>query len=173
MNAQEQEAIFRCWMGEHLGLVLKVVRAYAPNPADRDDLFQEILVQLWSSVQTYRNEAKETTWIYRVAFNTALAWRRGECRRRQRHRPLLATDAPAGAQEGPGSSSDHELLARLYAAIQQLPAVDRSLILMHLDGQSYRDIAEVLDISENHVGVKLTRIRKELARLTKGADHEL
>jgi RNA polymerase sigma-70 factor, ECF subfamily len=173
-NANERESIFCRWTSDHLGLVLKVVRAYAADPADQDDLFQEILVQLWSSIPAFRNEAKETTWIYRVAFNTALAWRRTERRRRQRHRPLLPADIVAGSQAGPSPSSDaQELLARLYAAIRQLPGVDASLILMQLDGLSYCEMAGVLGISENHVGVKLTRIREQLAQLMKGAEDEL
>jgi RNA polymerase sigma-70 factor, ECF subfamily len=174
MNANEREAIFCRWTSDHLGLVLKVVRAYAADPEDQDDLFQDILVQLWSSIPAFRNEAKETTWIYRVAFNTALAWRRTERRQQQRCRPLLEADIPTAVSEGlSGPSGNHELLAQLYAAIRQLPGVDASLILMHLDGVSYREMAEVLGISENHVGVKLTRIRKELARLMKGAEDEL
>jgi len=150
MNANEREAIFCRWTSDHLGLVLKVVRAYAADPADQDDLFQDILVQLWSSIPAFRNEAKETTWIYRVAFNTALAWRRGERRQRQRHRPLLTEDIPASAQGT--SSGNHELVAHLYAAIRQLPGVDASLVLMHLDGVSYREMADVLGISETTLG---------------------
>ena len=65
--------------------MLKVVRGCAAAPQDQDDLFQDILLQIWSSIPSFRGEAKETTWIYRVAFNTALAWQRGEQRRRQEH----------------------------------------------------------------------------------------
>ncbi|MGB7746079.1 MAG: RNA polymerase sigma factor [Verrucomicrobiia bacterium] len=78
MNAEEQEAIFRRWLNDHLGLMLKLVRASAATPEDQDDLFQEVLVNVWSSIRAFRGEAKETTWIYRVAFNTTMAWRRGE-----------------------------------------------------------------------------------------------
>src|SRR5947207_11989111 len=85
MTAQEQEAIFRRWLDEHIGLMLKVVRGCAASPQDQDDLFQDVLLHIWSSIPTFRGEARETTWIYRVAFNTALAWRRGERRRREGH----------------------------------------------------------------------------------------
>ena len=85
MNAEEQEAIFRRWLNDHLGLMLKLVRAGAATPEDQDDLFQEVLVNVWSSIRAFRGEAKETTWIYRVAFNTTMAWRRGEWRRRKGH----------------------------------------------------------------------------------------
>ena len=82
MTANEQETIFRRWLDEHIGLMIKVVRGCASTPQDQDDLLQDILVQIWSSIPAFRGEAKETTWIYKVAFNTALAWHRAERRRR-------------------------------------------------------------------------------------------
>src|ERR1019366_10666678 len=101
MTAQEQETIFRRWLNEHLGLMLKVVRGCATAPQDQDDLFQDVLLQLWSSIPAFRGEAKETTWIYRVAFNTALAWRRVERRRRERHETFLKFDVSSRAQPSP------------------------------------------------------------------------
>ncbi len=93
MTAQEREAIFRRWLAAHLGLILKVVRGCAAAPPDQDDLFQDICLQIWQSIPAFRGEARETTWIYRVAFNTALAWRRGEQRRREGHETYLKLDA--------------------------------------------------------------------------------
>jgi len=174
MTAREQETIFRRWLEEHIGLMLKVVRGCAVSPQDQDDLFQDVLLQLWLSIPAFRGEARETTWIYRVAFNTALAWRRGERRRREKHEAFLKFDASPGAQPGHADSSrDREIVERLYAAIRELPAVDASLALMHLDGLSYQEMADVLGISENYVGVKLNRIRKQLAERLKGATNEL
>src|SRR5882724_6861020 len=93
MTAQQKEAIFRRWLDKHIGLMLKVVRGCAASPQDQDDLFQDVLLQLWSSIPAFRGEARETTWIYRVAFNTALAWRRVERRRREGHETFLKFDA--------------------------------------------------------------------------------
>jgi RNA polymerase sigma-70 factor (ECF subfamily) len=149
---------------------LKVVRGCAPAPQDQDDLFQDVLVQLWSSIPSFRGEAKETTWIYRVAFNTALAWRRAEHRRRMGHESLITFDVGPQAQASHVDSLvEKEIIEQLYTAIRQLPGVDASLALMHLDGVSYQEMAEVLGISENYIGVKLTRIRKQLADQIKGA----
>ncbi len=174
MNAQEQETTFRRWLDEHLGLMLKVVRGCAMAPQDQDDLLQDILLQIWSSIPSFRGEAKETTWIYRVAFNTALAWRRGERRWRKKHEIFLKLDTlPQVQPSHVDSLSEREIVERLYAAIRQLPKVDASLALMHLDGLSYQEMAEVLGISENYIGVKLNRIRKQLADLLKGATDEL
>ena len=174
MTAQEREAIFRRWLDAHLGLILKVVRGFAVAPQDQDDLFQDILLQIWSSIPAFRGEARETTWIYRVAFNTALAWQRGERRRRQGHETFLKFDVSPKMQPSHADAlPEQEIVEQLYAAIRQLPKVDASLALMHLDGLSYQEMSEVLGISENYIGVKLNRIRKQLAEQLKGADHEL
>ena len=174
MTAQEQEAIFRRWLDEHIGLMLKVVRGCAASPQDQDDLFQDVLLQIWSSIPAFRGEAKETTWVYRVAFNTALTWRRGERRRREGHERFVKFDeSPQSLPSHADSPPEQEIVERLYAAIRQLPKVDASLALMHLDGLSYQEMAEVVGISENYIGVKLNRIRKQLADQLKGAINEL
>jgi len=168
MTAQEQEIIFRRWLDEHIGLMLKVVRGCAAAPQDQDDLFQDVLLQIWSSIPAFRGEAKETTWIYRVAFNTALAWGRGERRRREGHERFVRFgESPQSQPSHADSTPDQEIVERLYAAIRQLPRVDASLALMHLDGLSYREMAEVMGISENYIGVKLNRIRHQLAEQLK------
>ena len=173
-NDPNQEAIFRRWLDEHLGLMLKVVRGCTAQPEDQDDLFQEVLLALWSSLPAFRGESKETTWIYRVAFNTALAWRRGERRRRLKHETFLKFDvSPREQPSHTDALPEQEIITQLYAAIRQLPKVDASLALMHLDGLSYQEMADVLGISENHIGVKLHRIRKHLAAQLKGVTDEL
>ena len=173
MTAQEQEAVFRRWLDEHLGLVLKVVRGCAAAPPDQDDLFQDICLQIWQSIPAFRGEARETTWIYRVAFNTALAWQRGERRRREGHATFLKFDVSPRMQPSHAEAlPEQEIVEHLYAAIRQLPKVDASLALMLLDGLSYPEMAEVLGISENYIGVKLNRIRKQLAEQLKGAGDE-
>jgi RNA polymerase sigma-70 factor (ECF subfamily) len=174
MTAPEQETIFRRWLSEHLGLMLKVVRGCAATPQDQDDLFQDVLLAIWTSIPSFRGEAKETTWIYRVAFNTALAWRRVEKRRRVGHDTFLKFEVPPEAHPSHAETQpDREIVEHLYTAIRQLPKVDASLALMLLDGLSYQEMAEVLGISENYIGVKLNRIRKELADQMKGVTNEL
>jgi RNA polymerase sigma-70 factor (ECF subfamily) len=174
MTAEEQEATFRRWVKEHLGLMLKVVRSSTARAEDQEDLLQDVLVQVWSSLPKFRGEARETTWIYRVAFNTALGWRRAERRHREGHARYLRLEASLHAQPGHVDSQPApEVVEQLYSAIRQLPKVDASLALMHLDGLSYQEMAEVAGISENYIGVKLNRIRKLLAEQLKGVHSEL
>lgn len=172
MDASEQESIFRRWLADHAGLMWKVVRAFAAGPEDQEDLLQEIALQLWMSLPVFRGEAKESTWIYRVAFNTALVWKRDEKRRHAKHEKLFELNpAPEVSAERSTTTRDGELVQELYTAIRQLPKLDASLALMHLDGLSYREMSDVLGITESHVGVKLNRIRKQLAEMLKGAGH--
>jgi RNA polymerase sigma-70 factor, ECF subfamily len=109
-----------------------------------------------------------------VAFNTALAWRRGERRRREGHETFLKFDVSPQTQPSHTEAlPEQEIVERLYAAIRRLLKVDASLALMHLDGLSYSEMADVLGISENYIGVKLNRIRKQLAEQLKGVSDEL
>lgn len=168
------ESLFKAWLEEHRGIVVKVTRSFAPNAFDAADLEQEILLQLWLSAASYAGQAKPSTWIYRVCLNTALSWRRGATRREKRIEPgadlsRFAAHAPSPAD----SAGQRELLAQLYAAIQAMPDFDRALILLSLDGLAYREIAEVTGLTENHVGVALTRARQRLANLMKGVTDEL
>jgi RNA polymerase sigma-70 factor (ECF subfamily) len=156
------------------GLILRVARGYTVADEDRQDLAQEILIQMWCSLPRFEGRAKESTWIYRVALNTALAWRRADSRRCRRFTPLLEVeDIPADETERRTRLDNEEALARLYAAIRALPKVDAALVMLHLDGLSYKEMAEVLGITEDYVGVKLNRIRKQLAGQLKGVINEL
>lgn len=168
------EAQFKAWLEEHRGIVVKVARSFARNATDITELEQELLLQLWISVPAYAGQAKPSTWVYRVCLNTALTWRRGTTRREQRLEPgadpgQLAAHSPSPADH----AGECELLEKLYAAIHALPDFDRALILLSLDGLAYREIAEVTGLTENHVGVALTRARKRLAELMKGITDEL
>ena len=169
MLAQKQEELFKQWLGEHKKLILKIVRACAFSLQDQDDLFQEILLQLWSSIPGFDRKARETTWIYRVALNTALVWKRTAKRARQKYqRFIIDINQTSDAQQGTSDSSNQQILDQLYAAIRKLPKIEGSIILMHLDGLSYNEMAEILGISTNNVGVKLNRAKKQLSQFLKG-----
>src|SRR5215471_2989854 len=119
MRGQKNEAVFRRWLDEHLGLMLKVVRAFATSHQDQEDLFQETLMQLWRSIPSFKGDSKETTWIYRVAFNTALAWNRSEKKRRLGHGSLFRFDPPEiAAAFNAASALEQEKVDLLYAAIR-------------------------------------------------------
>lgn len=168
MLDENPEAVFKRWLVEHGGAVLKVARAYTVTAEDCQDLSQEILLQVWRSLPQYRGDASASTWIYRVALNTALGWRRKEGRRAHPALALGVEDLAAPGADGAERTAQREAVERLYAAIRRLPKTDAALVLLYLDDLSYRQMAEVLGITESHVGVKLNRVKKALGELLGG-----
>jgi len=164
MDSREREALFDSWTREHGAILERAARVFAGS-ADRDDLLQELLLAVWRAIPAFRHGSKVSTFLYRVAHNAALTWIRA-----RRSRPDLtseplpdivdarSTPPSDDASDGPGR------LIRLYAAIQTLPELDRSLVLLSLDGVSYAEIAALHGLSESNVGARLTRARKALAR---------
>ena len=161
----EQQQVFDGWLKNHQGLFFKVVRAYAFTPQDQEDLFQEIATQVWRSIPGFRGDAAVTTWIYRVALNTAIAWTQKE---RRHHEGKQGLDGAEPAMLQPSPAMDPRV-EWLYEQIRQLNEVDRSLTLLLLDGFSYKEMAAMLGITENYVGVKISRIKAHLTGKSKQA----
>jgi RNA polymerase sigma-70 factor (ECF subfamily) len=173
MLNENPEALFKTWLHEYGGTVLKIAPAYTLAAEECQDLVQEILLQLWRSLPQFQGRASASTWVYRVALNTALGWHRKEGRRRARQQPLLEPeDLPAAELDSAEQLHQREVVERLYAAIRQLPKAEAALVLLYLEDLSYRKIAEVLGISEGNVGVKLNRARKALGELMKEMVYE-
>jgi RNA polymerase sigma-70 factor, ECF subfamily len=146
----------------HQRLVQKVCRLYCPDPAERADLLQEIMLQLWRAFPRFRGEARATTWLYRVALNTAITGFR-----REQRAPLRTDLAEAAWQNLPQPDPDplEDQLAQLYAAIGQLSGVEKAIVLLHLEDKDSAEIAEIVGITPNYVRVKMTRIRERLRTL--------
>lgn len=159
MSGKEQQQIFDQWLKDYRSVLFKVIRAYAFKPADRDDLFQDISIQLWKSIPNFKGTSSVATWIYRVAFYAAISWTRRETKYRNTRASL--EDSAYVLRSQP--QANHQKLDWLYAQIAQLNEVDRSLTLLLLDGYSYKEMAQVLGISESNVGVKINRIKKKLS----------
>ena len=143
---------------DHAGLMIKTARAFTHSDSDRDDLFQEILVSVWQALPQFQGHAKLSTYVYRVAHSCALNWKRS----RQRYQSKLdrfALETP----ELPAAPEQRERLTWLYARIRELPPVDRTLILLYLDKLPYGEIAEVTGLSESNIGVRLHRLKQQLA----------
>jgi RNA polymerase sigma-70 factor (ECF subfamily) len=155
----ERDRIFGEWLSSHKGILFKVVHAYAFEHADRQDLFQEIVIQIWRSVDAFRGESSVPTWMYRVALNTAIAWTRKEDRHQRGKQPL---EIVAGLLTASSDARDPRV-EWLYQQIAQLKDVDRSVALLLLDGFSYKEIAAIVGITESNVGVKINRIKSALA----------
>lgn len=154
---------------EHVGMIAKTARAFTQNAADCDDLRQEILFSLWQALPQFQGRSKLSTYVYRVAHSCALNWKRSRQRYTQKidHYALEDPDVPSARVEG------DDRLAWLYTRIQELPPVDRSVMLLFLDRLSYAEIAEVTGLSEANVGVRLHRIKQQLTAQSENLKHEL
>lgn len=163
MKPKEQHQIFDHWLEKHRALLFKVVRAYAFNAGDQDDLFQEISLQVWRSIPNFRQESAVTTWLYRIALNVALKWKGNE----QKQKPGKEQVHEIQYVLHQGTGVEDERLIWLYQEITRLNEVDRSLCLLLLDDVSYREMAQILGISESNVAVKIHRIKKYLTERSK------
>lgn len=159
MLDSERDRIFGEWLAGHQGILFKVVRAYAFKHADRQDLFQEVAIQVWRSVDAYRGDSSVPTWMYRIALNAAISWTRKQNRHQRGKQPLEIVE---GLLTEPAVEADPRV-EWLYAQIAQLKDVDRSVALLMLDGFAYKDIAAIAGISEGNVAVKINRIKAALA----------
>jgi RNA polymerase sigma-70 factor, ECF subfamily len=169
MRKAERNRVFGEWMEAHGAILFKVARAYGATHADRDDLFQEIALQVWNSVEAFRGDAAASTWVYRVALNTALAWKRRE---RKHGRGRQDLEAATGLLATPPDRDPR--LEWIYQQIAELDDVSRSLALLMLDGFSYRDMSQILGLSESNVGVKISRIKAAMAaQLAKESSDDL
>ncbi len=161
------------WLDEHAASVMKVARAYTLTSEECQDLAQEILLQAWRSLPKFEGKSSAATWFYRVALHTAMNWHRKDKPRRSRQQPLLEVQAVATEGNNSAEQAQHrDTVEQLYQAIHQLPKTDAALVLLYLDQLSYREMSEVLGISESNVGVKLNRAKKALSELMKGESHE-
>lgn len=159
MTAQEHKAIFEQWLHQYQALLFKVVRAYTTQKADQEDLFQEVCLQVWRSVPRFKGASAVTTWLYRIALHTAITWKR-KINKREEFSILYEREMPPHET----SSQKNAQLEWLFAEITRLDKIDRSLALLLLDGFSYKEMAEIMGISESNVGVKIYRIKKQLTK---------
>jgi RNA polymerase sigma-70 factor, ECF subfamily len=168
----DQKSLFMNWLGEHGSSVMKVARAYTLTSEECQDLAQEILLQAWQSLSKFEHKASPATWFYRVALHTAMNWHRKDKPRRSRQQSLVEVQVLAADGGNSAEQAQHrETVEQLYNAIHQLPKTDAALVLLYLDELSYREMADVLGISESNAGVKLNRAKKALCDLMKGKSH--
>jgi RNA polymerase sigma factor (sigma-70 family) len=156
MTTPALQARFQALVDEHRKILYKVCNSYCRNQDDREDLAQEIIIQLWRSFERFDERCRFSTWMYRIALNVAISFYRRE-RTRTRHvlpaheRLLDVIDDAAGPAPE---------IRVLYQFIDGLDPLNRALVLLYLDGNSYLEIAQVLGISETNVATKISRLKR-------------
>lgn len=161
MKEKEQEFLKR--IESHKGILYKVSKMYMDNSDDQQDLFQEIVCQLWKSYDSFRNESQFSTWMYRVAVNTAIVFLKKEKRKVDKYE--IASE---NIKDDEGDSHIKESqLDHFYKAVQKLEKIDKAIIFYQLEGFSHKEIGENLGISEGNARVKLNRAKEKLKEIIK------
>lgn len=168
MQNPELAERFEKQVRENEPLLHKVCRLYAFTVVDRQDLFQEIVIRLWQAYPSFRGEAKFSTWLYRVAINTAIS-----AKRKQKDWVTLYEPAnlPVHLGEQAGRAVEEERWQQLYGAIVKLNEVEKALVMLYLEDRSYVEMEEILGISEGTLRVKMNRTKEKLRHLTKTNQH--
>lgn len=161
MDNQLNDAFIK-QLNENLGIAHKISRIYFDHREEMQDAIQEMMYQLWKSYSSFDNRSKFSTWMYRVCLNTALTFRKKQTRNRSE---ALSTSHYQIADEPSGNTEEE--IARLINAIGSLSPLNKAIILLYLEDQSYDEIATITGLSKTNVSVRLVRIRKELEILLK------
>jgi RNA polymerase sigma-70 factor (ECF subfamily) len=166
---KDMEKEFNNLINNHRGIIFKVCHLYGFEKEYKEDLFQEIVLQLWKSFPTFRNESLITTWMYRVALNTAISHFRREHKKPPRQSINgIKFDIPDIAND----IEQHERFEAMNRAIDQLSRIEKAIIMLYLEEKSYQEISDIMGISHSNVGVKLNRIKIKLGKIIKSNAHE-
>ena len=168
MEDNEREKQFEEHIIQHERLLHKICRMYAYTEADHQDLFQDIVLQLWQAYPKFRGDAKFSTWLYRVAINTAITGRRMK-------KDFVTTcdpsDLPAHGNDDSRHIEKEEQLAQLQQAIQRVNEIEKAIVMLYMEDRSYEEMEEVLGINSGTLRVKMNRIKEKLRQLTKTTLH--
>ena len=160
---KEQESEFLNRIEKHKGILYKVSKMYMDNHDDQQDLFQEIVCQLWKSYDSFRNESQFSTWMYRVAINTAIVFLKKEKRKVDKYE--IASENIK--EETDDSEIKESQIEHFYKAVQKLEKIDKAIIFYQLEGFSHKEIGDNLGISEGNARVKLNRAKEKLKEIIK------
>jgi len=143
-------------------IIIKICRAYTNSQEDFEDYYQEVCLQIWRSKDNFRAQCKWSTWVYRISLNVCLTLLKKSKRNRNTY---FTSDVLPDVLMTENKAFENESLNQLYAAIRQLSEVDRALIILYLEANSYQEIADVLGTNANNIGVRVNRIKERLKKL--------
>ena len=162
MTDNNQKDEFLDILGKNVGIILKIARAYTFNVADKEDLINDIALELWKSFRKFKGDSKVSTWIYRVALNTSMNFKR----KREKDKLFFPDDLNQFENQhlisDQPDSSNSEIL---YQCIDELNQLNKAIILLYLDGNSHDEISEITVISKTNVGTRLGRIKEQIKDL--------
>ncbi len=144
---------------ENQTMISKVCNIYFNHQAEIDELFQDIIINLWKGISSFQGKSSLSTWIYRVSINTAIA----KVKKKRRSRLVFTKDIPERTENTPERNEvNHSRINALHYGINHLKPVEKAIILLYLEEKSYLEISEIIGISKSNVSVKIVRIKKKL-----------
>lgn len=158
MEKAIQEKEFLSMIGQYKGVIFKVASFYADENNPMDDLYQDVVLNLWKAYPSFRNESAISTWIYRIALNTCISYYR------KKSKTPLRVELTADLKE---YVEENENISQLYALINCLGKMERALIFLYLEDRPYKEIAELMGITTTNVSTKINRIKEKLKTLSK------
>lgn len=159
MNKQEQQQFFKEIIEQHKGILFKVARVYCPYENDRQDLVQEMMIQIWQSIHKYNDQFKISTWLYRISLNVAISFYRKNTTRASKFAEFNEQTTEIRTED---KAETEEQLNLLEQFISELKELDKALILLYLEDKSHAEISEILGLSVSNVGTKIGRIKDKL-----------
>ncbi len=159
MDKQEQQHFFEGIIEQHKGILFKVARAYCPDVEDRQDLIQEMMIQIWQSIHKYNDQYKISTWLYRISLNVAISFYRKNSARAKKYIDLNEQVVETTLDD---KSENERHLNLLEQFICELKEIDKALMILYLEDKSHTEIAEILGLSVSNVGTKIGRIKDRL-----------
>lgn len=169
----ERERLFRQMIKENEEKIYRICVYHSSSRQDCEDIFQQVLINIWSSLQNFRGDAKLSTWIYRIALNTSIDFNRAESRRIKNQFKIIQELKLISSQDERWEKIRHEkMLEEIYTQLVQLSVIDKLIMSLFMEEFSSREIAEVVGISEGNVRIKIHRIKEQLKSILGGKSHE-
>lgn len=159
MRTQADKDIFVQLMDDHKGIIIKICNTYCENRTDREDLAQEIMYQLWRSIEKFDTAQRFSTWMYRVALNVAISFYR---KNKIKNSVISFPDQTTEIADHPDAAERETAINQLQQFINELKELDRALMFLYLESKTYREIAEILGISETNVATRINRTKEKL-----------
>ena len=169
MSGVANSAAFQELIKQHRGILYKVAKAYCPLEEEREDLIQEMMIQIWQAFPRYNAQYKSSTWIYRIALNVAISYYRKKTTQQRRQQVLDAQPLPTAETDYSEKEQQFRLLEQF---INELKELDKALMVLYLEDRSHAEIAEILGISQSNVATKIGRIKDKLKQRFSQHQHQ-
>ena len=156
---------YKNYIFPYRAIIIKICRAYSNSQEDYEDYYQEVCLQIWKSRENFKNKSEWSTWVYRISLNVCLSL----LRKQKKHNNTYSYEQSSNQSDLNEESKDYSNdISRLYEEIKKLSEIDRAIILLYLEKKTYKEISQIIGINTNSIGVKITRIKKQLKKQLNG-----